>query len=259
LKLLASGCLPKSNTNLSLLFPQHKQSLSFLEFDIIQIYTLVVSNTIYSCMSFEIKDLVKARRYYCNNRRLSRDFDLTGTYHGLIHHKRNRIITLAKYKKTIKLLCNLEDLQPYYDLNNPDLSSTLSSNTYMTYDVVLNVANPLIRWASEKKLIYKSSIRTSQKETWENKDSLSQELVTSLTLKASALDIVYEYLNWRRSTLVSDILLDEYIYNNRYKQAVDYLNNQTDNISLLKIYAKQMETNMTNAAKHCIFCYEKIY
>ena len=209
-------------------------------------------------MSFELKDLVKAKFWYKDYVQLLSEFDLTTAHHALIHHKRNRLITLAKYKKTIKLLSNTYDLQPYYNLHNDVISSVLSSNTYLTYDVVLeSKGNQQIRNAQEKNIEYISAVRTSMKETWQQENSLSSEIVSSLRLKAAALDKIYEIINWARSSMVSDIILDEYIYTQRYQQALEYLNNNSDNIPLLKIYAKQIDTDILNAAKHCIFCYDE--
>ena len=207
-------------------------------------------------MSFELKDLVKARICYKNRFTLLEKFNVGAPYHALIHHKRNRIITLAKYKKTIDLLSDPYEFQPYYNLQNNDISSVLASNTYMTYDVVLTGSNPPIRWAVEHRFNFHSAVRTSSKDTWDS-ESLSKETISALRLKATALDKIYEMTNSMRSSLVSDIVLDEYIYNNRYKQALDFIENKADNISLLKIYADQLETDLLNAAKYCIFCYNE--
>jgi hypothetical protein len=209
-------------------------------------------------MSFELKDLVKAKIWYKDRFQLLQDFDLTSPYHALIHHKRNRLITIAKYKKTIKLLSDLDDLQPYFNIQSSGLSAALLLNTHMIYDIELKIANPKIRWAVEKRLIpITGNKRTSNTETWSHNDSLSKERVVSLRLKSAALDMLYEVLNSVRSTLANDILLDDHIYNNRYRQAVCYLKNDTDNIEFLEIYAKKMNTDLTNAAKHFIFCYNE--
>jgi hypothetical protein len=207
-------------------------------------------------MSFELKDLVNATRCYKNKFILLEEFNLDSPYHALIHHKKNRIITLAKYKKTIDLLSDSYEFQPHYNLQNNSISAVLESNTYMTYDVVLTGFNPPVRWASEHRFNFSSAVRTSSNDTWDL-ESLTKETISALRLKAATLDKIYEMTNSMRSSLVSDIVLDEYIYNNRYKQALDFINNKTDNISLLKIYANQFETDLLNAAKYCIFCYDE--
>jgi hypothetical protein len=207
-------------------------------------------------MSFELKDLVRATSCYKNKFNLLEEFNLETPYHALIHHKKNRIITLAKYKKTIDLLSDPYEFQPYYNLQNNAISAVLVSNTYMTYDVLLKGFNPPTRWASEQRFNFRSAVRTSSNDTWDI-ESLSKETVSTLRLKAAALDKIYEMTNSMRSSLVSDIVLDEYIYNNRYKQALDFIENKTNNISLLKIYANQLETDLLTAAKHCVFCYDE--
>ena len=208
-------------------------------------------------MAFELKDLVKARFWYKDYFQLLADFDLSKPYYALVHYKRNRLITIARYKKTIKLLSNLENLQPYYNINDPKVTEILATNTYMVYDVELIMPRTPTRWTVEKRSMHTDCLRVPISETWQHSNSLSPEEVVSLRLKSAALDILYEILNTVRSTLTSDILLDEHIYNNRYKQAVDYLNNVTVNTGLLEVYARQMNTDMTNAAKHFIFCYNE--
>jgi hypothetical protein len=207
-------------------------------------------------MSFELKDLVRATRCYKNSFTLLEKFDLKTSYHALIHHKKNRIITLARYKKTIDLLSDPYEFQPHYNLQNDKISSILVTNTYMTYDVMLSGFNPPVRCAVERRFNFHSAVRTLSNDTWDS-ESLTKETVSELRLKATALDKIYEMTNSMRSSLISDIVLDEYIYNNRYKQALDFVDGKNDNISLLKIYADQLETDLLNAAKHCIFCYDE--
>jgi hypothetical protein len=208
-------------------------------------------------MSFSLIDLVKANITYKNVQLIS-NFDFELPFHILMHHGRNRVITVSKYKKTVKLLSNLYELQPNYNIQNKDISVVLASNISLTYNVELtNSSTAAIRTAIEKVFISASAKRTSLEKTWDEPNALSHQTVTALRLKAAALDHVYDTVNCARSSMISDIVLDEYIYNNRYMQALSYLENKNNNISLLKIYADHLNVDILTAANHCIFCYEE--
>ena len=207
-------------------------------------------------MGFSLIDLIKAKIAYKNIQLIS-NFDFESPFHALIHHGRNRVITISKYKKTVKLLSNLYELQPNYNIQNKDISLVLATNISLTYDVLLKNSSRDVRTAIEKVFVNVSAKRTTLEKTWDEPNALSQQTVTALRLKAAALDHVYDTVNCARSSMVSDIVLDEYIYNNRYMQAVNYLENENNNISLLKIYAEHLNVDILTAAKHCVFCYEE--
>jgi hypothetical protein len=221
-------------------------------------------------MTFYFTDLVKA-----NNQRdidqvkLLTTFNLDSNIHALIHFQTNRIISLCKYKQTVHVLSNTEKIQPLLHLdqlasNNTindfdlkKLKDILRDNTLAPYYIKLKLYNPLSRNASEPRHKIYGAEKHSHSETFAEQESLSPSMFVGLRLKSAALDNIYDWINWSRTRLNSDLLLQDHLNEKRYQQAMSYLSGDTKNIRLLTLYASQLDTSIEDAAKHCKFCYEE--
>ena len=63
-------------------------------------------------------------------------------------------------------------------------------------------------------------------------------------VKAAALDLTYEMLNFHRESLISDIVLANEIETRRYIQAKSFLQGNYTDITLLEIYAESLDASL---------------
>ena len=212
-------------------------------------------------------DLVKARKMRVGDlSKVMTDISVDGVIHALLHFQNNRIITLCKYKETVKSLSDMGKLQPFFHLERSveytsfsitDLRDMLRDNSNMPYYIKIDSDNPMTRWSSERKIKVFGMQKSSHLDTFNEPSALDISQVIELRLKAAALDAVYDHVNWTRSSMNSDIFLEDRIYERRYQQAVSYLDDETAEAGLLEIYAQELDCDIKAAAKHVIFCYEE--
>lgn len=212
-------------------------------------------------MPFHPLDLVKAKQPFNRQDPLLLPFKSTQPYHGILHTKTNRLIAISKFKNTANLLSNLTDIQAFTDLYlaghlGADFTEIIFENYSMPYCLKIISNNAPIRWSSEKKIVITDVIKTDNIYTWDIV-SLKIERVVELILKAATLDKIYERLNWARSGLATDILLDDAVQYHRYQQALKFQNGEIYNLSLLEMYADDLGVELSTAANHCIFCYNE--
>ena len=212
-------------------------------------------------MTFKLTDLALAKKFYKKQDPLLDYFDMDQPYHSVIHHSENRVVTIARYRDTVRILSDHKHLQPFCNMKSAgwrgnNFDDIIFKNIDMPYCLKLEIDNTVFREITEKKIVIKTITETENEETW-NENALDKDLVVGVRLKSAVLDRMYERLNWMRQSLTNDIVLHEHIYNNRYQQALRYNQNLEGDTSLLGLYADEFGVDLATAAKHCIFCYEE--
>jgi hypothetical protein len=222
-------------------------------------------------MTFHFNDLIKANKTQgiFDQVQLLPTFNLDSNIHALIHFQTNRIISLCKYKQTVHVLSDTEKIQPLLHLDQlansniindfdiKKLKDVLRDNTLAPYYIKLKSNNSMVRNASEYRLTIYGAEKTTHDDTFSEQESLLPSTLVGLRIKSAALDNVYDWINLYRSRLNSDLLLQDYLNEKRYQQAISYLSDDYKNIGLLTLYASQLGTSIEIAAKHCKFCYEE--
>ena len=222
-------------------------------------------------MTFYFTDLVKANKPQdiFDQVQLLPTFNLNGNIHALLHFQTNRIISLCKYKQTVNVLSDTEKIQPilhldqYVNNNSKDdfdlkeLRDVLRDSTIFPYYIKLKSHNSLTRNAVERRYTIYGAKKTTHHDTFAEQESLSPSTLVGLRIKSAALDNVCDWINWSRSRINSDLLLQDHLNEKRYQQAISYLSGDYKNIGFLTIYASQLGTSIEIAAKHCKFCYEE--
>lgn len=226
-------------------------------------------------MTFKLLDLVRAginqrkdvypTDSYLRKSHILRAIDFDRPYHAIMHHKTDKLVTISKYKDTVKLLSDLQDLRPIYDVahcffeNDPptdmqSLSLLLTDNIALPYVLKATLASKSKgRYVSE----IKPRIFYIEKCDLEFDDSLPASRIVEIRLKSAALDVLYDRINWQRKLLEEDLIGSSLIYTMRYQQALRFLDGYNGELPLLKSHARKLDVDMMAAAKHCLFCYEE--